>query len=405
MKPHIVIVGAGLVGALAAKALHDAMPSAAITLLDAAPEGARQDPRTLALALRSQQYLAQLGIWQALAQEPKHAVTPIQHIHISDATGPGSAPLHAANEGVDALGYVVQAQQVQDALDRMLQHCSTVQKRNGVEVTRVQANASGNRLELSDGSQLQANLLLVTDGSMSSTRALLGVQMRQFDYAQHALAGFIETDRPHQFTAYERFTEQGPMALLPCSGHKRFALVWCATPNEMARLKALPEVEFRHHAQHLFGNRAGYFTHSERLGTFPLHFAYAERFVGHHFAVLGNACHTLHPVAGQGYNLGIRDVIALVNTVRAHEQREIGSVMQLSAYQQARRADYQTITQFTDGLVHLFSNNIKPLSFARRCGLKALRIIPSLAKPVAQKAMGFGAGKSAEKSAESSIWR
>lgn len=458
MPKHIVIVGAGLVGALAALALRREQPDTHITLLDASQDEPRQDPRTLALALRSQQYLAELGIWEQVGEK---AVTPIQHIHISDATGPGSAPLSAEREGVPALGYVVQAQQVQTALNQCLLADRSIEWRRGVQVAAVEAFDTGNYIHLNitnskkstknqsktgESTQnsnhdiqmnitgakkaaeniqmnmsctqksnsdihlnisevLEADLVLVTDGSQSATRNHFGIALQQQDYQQMALAGFIESDKPHQGVAYERFTEQGPMALLPCRGpsdapdtyqnsRNLFALVLCAESTRMQELKAMSEVDFRHHAQQLFGTRAGYFKSSQRLGAFPLQFAYAERFVGHHFAVLGNACHTLHPVAGQGYNLGIRDVIALARVLREAASDGTDIMNALNQYQQNRLADYRTITTFTDSLVHLFSNSIQPLSFARRCGLKSMRIFPALAKPVARKAMGFGVERS-----------
>lgn len=385
----IAIAGAGLVGALTALMLAQRFPHWRIALIDPAQGLPKQDPRTLALALRSQMALSDLQVWHQIT-----SATPIEHIHISDSTGPGSATLHANKEGVESLGYVVQAADVQQALAQACEAQANIDWLRGESIQQVQAHTEATTVTLTSGAHLTARLLLVTDGSHSPTRSLLGVNMQSKCYGQTAIAGFIETDTAHQNTAYERFTDEGPLALLPF-GPRRYALIWCAKADTVQQLMALPEDEFRHRAQALFGSRAGYFTGSERVGSFPLSLAVAERFVGHRFAIMGNACHTLHPVAGQGYNLGVRDALALKQVLELYQ--DPGDLAALQHYEALRRKDYQHVQTFTDSLVNVFSTAEPCVSFARRCGLKSLRMLPSLATPLAQKAMGFGA--------QETLWR
>lgn len=386
---EIAIAGAGLVGALTALMLAQRFPQWRVVLIDPAQGLPKQDPRTLALALRSQMALAELQVWQQIS-----SATPIEHIHISDSTGPGSATLHASKEGVQSLGYVVQAADVQQALAQACEAQTNIDWRRGESIQQVQAATDASVLTLTSGAQVSARLLVVTDGSHSPTRSLLGVGMQSKSYGQTAIAGFIETDTAHQQTAYERFTAEGPLALLPF-GPRRYALIWCAKADTVQELMALPEDDFRHKAQALFGSRAGYFTGSERVGFFPLSLAVAERFIGHRFAVIGNACHTLHPVAGQGYNLGVRDALVLKQVLE--QSNDPGEAATLQQYAELRRKDYQHVQTFTDSLVNVFSTAEPCVSFARRCGLKSLRILPTLATPLAQKAMGFGA--------QETLWR
>lgn len=389
MKADIVIAGAGLVGTLAALVLARRFPSWQVVLLDPETDTPKQDPRTIALALRSQQVLADLGVWQQLA-----TATSIRHIHISDSTGAGSTMLHAEQEQVTSLGYVVQATLLQEALTQACEQEQGIHWLKGSQINAIAAADQQQNLSLNTGQQLAAKLLVVSDGSCSPTREKLGVPMQVSSYQQTALAGFLYTDKAHQETAYEHFTPDGPFALLPY-GAKCFALIWCAQAAQVKNLLAMPEMAFRHQAQALFGSRAGYFTGSERVGAFPLSLAFAQHFVGHRYLVLGNACHTLHPVAGQGYNLGVRDVLALEQVLA--QTSDPGTLSVLQQYEQLRQCDYQQITQFTDTLVKLFSNQNPLLSAARRNGIAALRCVPFLAKPLTQKAMGFGA--------QETLWR
>ena len=229
--------------------------------------------------------------------------------------------------------------------------------------------------------------MLSCDGSASHMRKLLGVQERVSDYQQVAIAGEIELAKSHENFAYERFTPEGPMALLPL-GQRKFSLVWCGSPEKINTLMALSDEDFLTAAQAQFGSRAGRFVKAARFAAFPLQLLIVDRFVGYRWLLLGNACHTLHPVAGQGYNLGVRDVLALAERLR--HASDPGATHLLSAYAASRTEDYKAITGFTDGLVHIFSSDNGLASYARRSGLKGLRLCKLVQRQVAERAMGLG---------------
>lgn len=389
----IVIAGAGLVGALTAIALAKQHPHWRIALIDPQDGTPYQDARGLALALRTQEILKQVGAWQGL-----DAATPIQTIHISDATGSGHAYMTAKQEGVERLGVVAQASDIQHSLSQVCQQLTNIDWLTSSRIQAIKSLADKQKLtvitqtaEKKQKQHVSCQLLVITDGSQSPTRELLGIRMQTQDYGQSALAGFIELEKDHGYTAYERFTPEGPFALLPY-GPKRFTLIWCVHRDRVADYLQMSEADFLAAAQAMAGEHVGRFVASSRAGAFPLYLGFAERFIGHRTLILGNACHTLHPVAGQGYNLGVRDVVGLCQATRF--QPDPGTTDVLLQYQMLRQKDYHYIKNFTHSLVHLFSNSHAGVSFARRTGLEAMRVFPILTKPLAQKAMGFGAMES-----------
>ncbi|MFU8784536.1 FAD-dependent monooxygenase [Aliidiomarina sp.] len=384
----IAIAGGGLTGCLAALVMHRRFPQANIVLIDQQNGTPQQDPRGLALALRTQQVLAEYGVWQGeLAKSPA-----IQHIHVSDANSPGSTMLHAQQEGIDALGYVAMAGLLQQELSNACARASTAGNQTGsfehLQGTAVASLAAENtamQLKLSDGQELAAKLLVVAEGSNSPTRAMLGVQMQREAYAQVAVAARVEYAQQHGNVAYERFTAEGPAALLP-QGSKHAALVWCMHPERAAALQQQNDADRTRAVQDIFGAAPGRIVNCEYQATFPLQLAMAERFIGHRSVIIGNACHTLHPVAGQGYNLGVRDILDLAKYISAEDA---GAMAGLNAYQQQRQRDYAEIIGLTHGLVAVFSNQDTLWRNIRSKGLYALRSCSLLSKPLMRKAMGF----------------
>lgn len=378
----IAIAGGGLTGCLAALVMHQRFPQAKIVLIDQQNGTPKQDPRGLALALRTQQVLAEYGVWQGeLAKSPA-----IQHIHVSDANAPGSTLLHAEQEGVNALGYVAMAGLLQQELSKACA-AAGLEHLQGTAVASLAAADSTMHLQLTDGQELAAKLLIVAEGSNSPTRAMLGVQMQRETYAQVAVAARVEYAQQHSNVAYERFTAEGPAALLP-QGSKHAALVWCMHPERAAKLQQLSDAEQTRAVQDIFGAAPGRILNCEYQATFPLQLAMAERFIGHRSVIIGNACHTLHPVAGQGYNLGVRDILDLAKCLN---REDAGNIAGLQAYQQQRQRDYAEIIGFTHGLVAVFSNQDALWRNIRSKGLYALRSCSVLSKPLMRKAMGFRA--------------
>lgn len=376
----IAIAGGGLTGCLAGLVLQQRFPSAKIVLLDEHPGTAKQDPRGLALALRTQQVLAEHGVWQGdLLQSPA-----IQHIHVSDDNSPGSTTMHAEKEKLPALGYVAMAGALQQELSNRCEE-SALEHIQGVRVEKISAESNALVLALDDGQELGAGLLIVAEGSNSPTRAKLGISMQQQSYPQVAVAAKVKFAKSHQHWAYERFTAEGPAALLP-QGEREAALVWCMHPKNAEKLQQSSQAEQTRSVQNIFGAAPGRIAAVEYQATFPLQLAMADRFVGYRAVVIGNACHTLHPVAGQGYNLGVRDILDLAQSINA---TDFGAAEGLNQYQAQRKRDYSEIVGLTHGLVAIFSNQEPLWRNLRSKGLYALRMCSSLKKPLMRKAMGF----------------
>jgi 2-octaprenyl-6-methoxyphenol hydroxylase len=399
----VVIVGGGLVGASLACALGS-LPEAEqhrIAVVEAfAYESGQQpsfDDRTVALAYGSRQIFAALDLWSRIEAL---GVEPIHHIHISDRGHAGITHLDCAGLKQDALGYVATSRVLGQALSSRLNELSNLTLLCPATVTHAEFGHASATLTIDHQGQQQvirAGLVIAADGGESLIRQQAGVKILQHQYDQSALITNVLVDRPHAQTAYERFTARGPMALLPTinpegvSHGQRYALVWTERPEQVARLLDLPDEIFLAELQQCFGPRPGHFVQVGQRLNYPLKMLHAREHVRSRLAFIGNAAHTLHPVAGQGFNLGLRDVAVLAQVIvdgwRA--QRDIGSLSVLREYAQWRRRDHLQTMVATDSLVRLFSSSFPPLQLARNLGLLALDMMPSLKKVVTRQAMGF----------------
>jgi len=374
---RVLIVGAGPVGAVCALALRQ--QGIAARVLEAQPANARADTRTLALSHGSRLILERLGVWNRL-----HGVTPITRIHISQRGALGVARLAAEEIGVPALGYVLPYAELTTALKQMLGDAG-VAVEYGVAVARIEPGAEAATLHAADGRTLAAPLLVVADGGRGDQAPPPRFER---DYDQMAVVCDVETELPHANQAFERFTPQGPAALLPKDD--RYALVWTARSDEAQRIAALPDVEFLATLQRHFGGRQGLFLQASPRKTFPLRLAYTGSEAAGRVVRIGNAAQTLHPVAGQGFNIGLRDAWELANLCGDTAEAEIGGTAMLATYARGRRTDVMGGLGFTDFLVRVFSNDVAPLRHARGLGLLALEALPPLKTFVARRMM-FGA--------------
>lgn len=378
MAQHdLLIVGAGPVGLALALALkHSGLD---IVLADARPQGpADADPRVLALAHGTRQTLERLGVWTGLP------ATPIKTIHVSQQGGLGRTLLQAADYDIAALGYVAPAGALAAALRKAVEEAGIVIL-NDTEVRALDAQADCivATLETPDGSRsLTAHLAACAEGGMQAGEG----DIAERDYGQHALIAYVDVAGGHHSTAFERFTSQGPLALLPCGN--RYAVVHAASPAEADRLMALDDAAYLARIQAHIGNRVQLTAVAERL-RYPLGLRYRRDPTGARTAWLGNAAQTLHPVAGQGFNLALRDVWALAE-VLLEQRGDPGAPAVLAAYARNRRLDRLGTIRFTDTLVRLFSNDIAPLRHLRGAGLVALDLFPPLRHFVAKRMM-FGA--------------
>lgn len=374
---NVLIVGAGPVGAVCALALQQ--QGIAARVLEAQPADARADTRTLALSHGSRLILDRLGVWGRLED-----VTPITRIHISQRGALGVARLAADDMGVPALGYVLPYAALTAALKQALSDAD-IAVEYGVAVDRIEPGAEAATLRTADGRALAARLVAVADGGRSDTAPAPRFER---DYDQMAVVCEVETELPHAHQAFERFTPEGPAALLPKGD--RYALVWTARTVDAQRIAALADGEFLAALYRHFGGRLGLFLQASPRKTFALRLAYTGSEAAGHVVRIGNAAQTLHPVAGQGFNIGLRDAWELASLCGDAAAAEVGAAAMLAAYARGRRTDVIGGLGFTDFLVRTFSNDIGLLRHARGLGLLALEACPPLKTFVARRMM-FGA--------------
>lgn len=373
----VAVIGGGPVGSALALALRDT--GLQMVLLEARPAAAG-DARPLALSYGSRLILERLGLWPELAG----LVTPIRRIHVSQRGGFGRAELDADEAGIADLGYVIDYGRLAHALATAVA-TTAVQYRGGAQVTAWQAGVPARVEYVIDGAShaITAQLVVVADGGAADDG-----DAQQLDYDQCAVTARVVSERPHNNVAYERFTQHGPLALLPDG--KDWALVWTTTPARADALCHAEPAQFLEALHAEFGSRAGAFTAVTARARYPLRLRRTRRPVQDHVVRIGNAAQSLHPVAGQGFNLGLRDAWELGEQLAIAERATIGSADALAAYRARRRVDRGGGVAFTHSLVQLFSNDVLPLRLARGTGLALLGCIPPLKNFVVRR-MTFGA--------------
>lgn len=376
----IVVVGGGPIGCAFACALKDT--GLDVMLLEAKHgRGRFEDTRTLALTWGSCLILQRLGIRDAL-----DSATPIRSIHVSQRGRFGRTELRAEELKLPALGYVLRYADLHRALlDRALQ--SGAQIREGIMASDVFADGNGVRVEISDvTTPMRARLAVVADGGIELS-AKAGARFRSVDYRQSAVVASVSTGKAHDHRAYERFTSEGPVALLPHGD--TYALVWSCAPEQVPGLTALDDDAFLARLQLHFGDRAGRFDAVRNRASFPLSLRFASNPVLPRMVMLGNAAQALHPIAGQGFNLGLRDSWELADTIIHRRREDPGEDAVLAAYRRARTSDRFAGIALTDALTRIFSNDIGALAFARGVAMASLDILPP-AKRFLMRRMIFG---------------
>jgi len=387
----ILIAGGGMTGATLALAIsYLTQGQLPVTLIERSEPDSRAHPgydgRAIALAAGTCQQLADIDLWRSLAD----CATPITDIHVSDRGHSGFVQLQAAEYQLAALGNVVELFDVGQRLFQRLKRAPGVTLRCPDYVTSVARSADSVQVTLNSGEQLSGALLVAADGSRSSVAASCGIRWQRDDYQQLAVIANVSTQLPHQGRAFERFTEHGPLALLPMSGN-RLSLVWGQPAQAEATIKQWDDETFLRELQRAFGWRLGRFTHTGQRECYPLALQKAERQVSHRLALVGNAAQTLHPIAGQGFNLGLRDVMSLAETLAAahRQQQDPGSYTVLHHFAARRLPDRTATIGVTDGLVRIFANRYAPLVAGRNLGLVAMDHLPWLRNPLAARTLGW----------------
>ena len=403
----LAVVGAGLNGSLLALAAGEAGLQTA--LIDRMPlqslTQAGFDGRTTAIAYTSQRLFKAIGVWDELADKAE----PILDIRISDAGHDGRASplfLHfdhreAAEDGYEAghdaapMGWIVENRFLRAALLRRLQACPAVELVAPDEALDTERRPDKVNIKLKSGRTLAARLVASAEGRFGTMREDAGIGARAWSYHQIAIVLVARHERPHHGVAQEKFLPGGPFAILPMTdsetGEHRSSIVWTEKADIAKRILELDPARFQAEFARRFGDYLGHVESTGSRWSFPLGLVHAERYVDERMVLVGDAAHGIHPIAGQGYNLGVRDIAALVETLVDAKRLglDIGSADTLERYARWRRADNLTMVAATDLLNRLFSNDIKPLRLARDIGLAAVNRVPPLRRFFVRHAMGM----------------
>jgi 2-octaprenyl-6-methoxyphenol hydroxylase len=392
MQADVVIAGGGMVGASLALALSQL--DLDVALVEAVPFSTGSSPsfddRTTALSNGSRRIMEGLGVWPQVL----HEATPIKRIHISDRGRFGFARIDAGELDIDELGHVVPNRVLGAALWERLQ-ATKIRVIAPARVVDYAVEGQECRIELEGSAAgsgvVNARLLIAADGARSAVRSAAGVGASTWDYEQTALVANLTTQRFHENVAYERFTPAGPIALLPLA-EGRVGMIWTVAPDQAAATLALTDDEFLSQLQDAFGMRLGRFLNVGRRQAYPLTLTRADEQVTERVVILGNAAQGLHPIAGQGFNLGLRDVASLAEVLAdarsTSAAMDPGAADLLERYRAWRQDDRRRIVAFTDGLVRVFRQPFAPIRMLRDVALLAFDLSPHAKQALSQLSLG-----------------
>jgi 2-octaprenyl-6-methoxyphenol hydroxylase len=390
----IVIAGGGMIGASLALALAPLQLRVMVVEAVARGEAAQPsfDDRSTALSRSTQRMFEAMGLWG----EVVIASTPIRRIHVSDRGRFGFSHIDAAEQGVEALGYVVINRVLGEVLQSALAGTETADMLCPARVVHIDAHdgTMAAVVEHDDGrhEELRCQLLVAADGANSSVRPMMGICAKKTEYGQHAVIGNLLPEKPLNNCAYERFTNQGPLAMLPIADD-RAGFVWTVPSGDAERVLALDDTAFVDELQSAFGYRLGQFSRIGRRAAYPLSLSKAMRLTAERSLLVGNAAHGLHPVAAQGFNLGMRDVAALCDCIAdarsADPAADIGDQDLLQRYAAWRRDDQGKLLRLTDGIVRLFGSSRPPARLVRDIGMLGFDLVPGVRSLFARHMMGL----------------
>jgi 2-octaprenyl-6-methoxyphenol hydroxylase len=392
IRTEIAVVGGGLSGlSLAIACAAAGIETAVIDREDPAKfRDAAYDGRTTAIAFGSQQVLKGIGVWDALSVHAQ----PIREIRVADGDSPLFLHYDRAEIAAEALGYIVENRLLRSALQDRAEALPRLTLHAPRAVERVEFDTAQARLSLSDGRRVAASLVVGADGRNSPMREAAGIKTWRKSYRQIAIVCVVRHEKPHNGIAVEHFRAAGPFAILPMrpleDGTNRSSIVWTEEEHDAPSLLALDDKDFARQLASRFGDFLGRVEPEPGRWSYPLSLIQAERYAAPRLALIGDAAHVIHPIAGQGWNLGVRDIAALAELlVDAHRLGlDLGSGELLRRYERWRRFDSLTLTTVTDGLNRLFSNEAPPLKLARDIGLAAVNNAPGLKRFFMRHAMG-----------------
>ena len=384
----VVIAGGAMAGmtlALAINKLSDKPLSIAVVEPFKADHQAHPgfDSRSIALSYGTVNILKNLTLWDDIAE----VATPIRHIHVSDRSHAGMTDITTEEVGVDALGYVVELADVGRIYHSQVEQDEHIELLCPASVKKVERSLSEVTVTLDNGEVVRGKLLVAADGAISTCCEQVGLDLVEHDFEQVAVIANIKTQQDPAGRAFERFTESGPIALLPMSGG-RMSLVWCLKPEEARAVMALEDDAFLAKLQDVFGWRLGLMKQVGQRSSYPLTLRYRKQNISHRFAIVGNAAQTLHPIAGQGFNLGIRDVATLAEQI-AVSAGDPGAYQVLSQFKGRRESDREATISLTSSLVHIFSNDYLTMRVGRNLGLAAMDNLSVLKAPLLARTLGL----------------
>jgi 2-octaprenylphenol hydroxylase len=396
----VAIVGAGIAGSALAAAL--AGRGLAIALVEAQPLVRPQlpesldigafDPRVSALTPRSRRLLQDLGAWQAVES---YRSCPYRHMSVWDADGTGSIEFDCADVNAAALGYIVENRALVSALLERVQAAADITTFGGVGLQACSRDESTRamQLQLANGAALRADLLVAADGALSRVREMLDFRTREWDYGHRAIVGTVQVERSHEDTAWQRFLPSGPLAFLPLpgtSGHHYCSIVWSLREELVDDLQALDEAAFCAELAEAFEHRLGAVLACSARFAFPLRQRHAVDYVKPGVALVADAAHTIHPLAGQGINLGLQDVAVLAEEVIAGLSRgsSPGQLDVLHRYQRRRKGENLAMMAAMDGFKRLFEQEALPVRWLRNVGMRGVGQLKPLKQQLMRHAMG-----------------
>ena len=393
-RADVLIVGAGMVGSALALALQGS--GLDVLVVDGGPLSVKPfdpqstfEPRVSALSAASQRILQRLGVWDGIASR---RTSPYAHMHVWDGSGTGQIHFSASSVHADVLGHIVENRVVQDALlDRL--HDSDIGLLANARLEQMRHSGDDWLLTLADGRLLRAPLVVAADGANSAVRRLTETPTREWDYLHHAIVTSVRTADSHKKAAWQRFTDDGPLAFLPLDreGEHWCSIVWSVTPAEAERLMVLEDDLFCRELEQAFEGRLGQVLSADARLCVPLRQRHAKRYVANGLALIGDAAHTIHPLAGQGVNLGFLDaaVLAQVLTHAAQRGERVADLRVLGRYERRRMPHNLALMAAMEGFERLFQANPLPLRWLRNTGLKMVNQMPEAKALFVREALGL----------------
>ena len=390
----LLIVGGGLVGAALAIAFGQAGLRVAVvdTLDPRAGLDAAFDGRASAIALASKRLLEAIGVWPKLERD----AAPILDIRVSEGRSPFFLHYDHRESGESAFGHMIENRNLRRALHRRLKELDNVALLAPARIARLERGETKAEATLADGRAVEAPLVIAADGRESATRDGAGIRITRWSYDQWGIVCSIRHERRHEFTAHEHFLPSGPFAILPLVGDRKrpghvSSIVWTERADLAPAIMALDDAGFAAELRQRAGEFLGAVELAGSRWSHPLSLQFAETTLGHRLALVGDAAHAMHPIAGQGLNMGLRDVAALAETVMDARRLglDVGSLAVLERYRRWRHFDNALMMTATDGLNRLFSNTMRPLRLARDVGMAAVNRLPPLKRLFMRNAMGL----------------